>query len=148
MGWWSTSPLGGDEPLDALSELEDLLKVNELYPLEAIDDVTRKKVKRNWKWSKIANWLCGKSDNNGMYHISPVNAQVVVCLGMACGIKFTDFHKSEFIKLIDEDPWGQQDKERKLSMDALKEALLNYENGVPTFIDNPGVLETMLSNID
>ena len=148
MGWWSTSPLGGDQPLDTLCEIERLLGVKDLYPLESISARKRKKVQKNWDWNKVANWLCGKPDGAGMYHINHIDVQVLVCVGLACGVEFTDFHKSEFATIIDEDPWAQEDEERKRSMDALKEALLNYEEGVPTFVDNPGVLETMMADMD
>ena len=145
MGWWSTSVLGGDQPLDVLNEIERLLDVKDLYPLESISTRKRKKVQKNWDWKKVADWLCGKPNEKGMYHIDHIDVQVLVCVGLACGVKFSNFHKSEFSTIIDKDPWAKEDENRKQSMDALKEALLSYEEGVPTFVDNLGVIETIMA---
>jgi hypothetical protein len=146
MGWWSTSPLGGDEPLDLLYELEEVLGVDELYPLEDIDDLKRKRVQRNWDWEAVANWLFGDKDEDGEYLVEFIPSHLVVCVGLACGVEFTDYHKEFFTEMIDEDEWAKESEERKRSMDALKVALLNYEDGVPTFVDNPGVLEVMMED--
>lgn len=148
MGWWSTSPLGGDEPLDLLYDLEEVLGVKNLYPLEDISSRKRKKVQKNWDWAKVTDWLFGEQDEDGEYFVEFIPAHLVVCVGMACGVEFTEYHKEFFSEMIDEDGWAKEDEERKRSMDALKEALLNYEDGVPTFFRNPGVLKTMMVDMD
>ena len=148
MGWWSTSPLGGDEPLDLLYSLEEVIGVDELYPFEDIDDLKRKRIQRNWDWEKVTDWLFGEQDEDGEYFVEFMPAHLVACVGMACGVEFTDYHKEFFTEMADEDEWAREDEERKRSMDALKEALLNYEDGIPTFFRNPGVLEVMMADED
>lgn len=148
MGWWSTSPLGGDEPLDLLYDLEEVLGVKNLYPLEAISSRKRKKVQKNWDWEKVTDWLFGEPDNDGEYFVEFVSAHLVACVGMACGVEFTDYHKEFFTEMADKDEWSKESEERKRSMDTLKETLLNYEDGVPTFFRNPGVLEVMMTDMD
>ena len=148
MGWWSTSPLGGDQPLDTLCELEGVLGVSNLYPLEAISARKRKKVQKNWDWEEVSDWLFGEPEEDGSYIVEFIPAHVVVCVGLACGVEFTDYHKEFFTEMIDEDEWAKEDEERKRSMDALKEALLNYEEGIPTFVDNPGLIESLIEKVE
>ena len=134
MGWWSKNALGGDEPLDVLDIFaEEVLGVDELYPFEDIDELKRKRVQRNWDWEEVAEWLFGKPDKDGEYFVEFIPAQVVLCVGMACGVEFTEYHKEFFTEMLDEDGWAKEDEERKRFMDELKEALLAYEDGVPTF---------------
>lgn len=38
LGWWSTDVLGGDSSLDVLSDIELIIGVEDLYPLDAIAD--------------------------------------------------------------------------------------------------------------
>jgi hypothetical protein len=148
MGWWNTSVLGGDQPLDTICELEDILGVDELYPLEDIDDLKRKRVQRNWDWEKVSDWLFGEKEEDGNYIVNFIDAQVTACVGIACGVEFTDYHKEFFSEMIDEDPWAKEDEERKQSMNELKEALLAYEDGVPTFVENKGCIESLIEKIE
>lgn len=128
MGWWSTTVMGGDTPMDYMCDLEEVGGKN---PQKNI-----KKVIAHAK--KVA-----KSDDADSDYVG-IMRQVLGVFMIERGIKMSDDIREFILKGIESDDWATTDKERKAHMDAFYKQVKNFKGKAAT-VPYEGLFEKMLA---
>lgn len=133
MGWWSTTIMGGDTPLDYQSDLTDIISGGYLTgnditaaQLENMDEV--------FVNGKIESLVKNKDDRSIMY-------QVLVVMAMRVGAKLSSKLKLLAISNIRNDEWQFEDSERKEVIDNLIQTLNQYDGSIRVKVKSEGLFE-------
>jgi len=133
MGWWSTTIMGGDTPLDYQSDLTDIISGGYLTgnditaaQLENMDEV--------FVNGKIESLVKNKDDRSIMY-------QVLMVMAMRVGAKLSSKLKLLAISNIRNDEWQFEDSERKEVIDNLIQTLNQYDGSIRVKVKSEGLFE-------
>lgn len=133
MGWWSTTIMGGDTPLDYQGELTDIISGGYLTrnditaaQFENMDEV--------FVNGKIESLVKSKDDKSIMY-------QVLMVMAMRVGAKLSSKLKLLAISNIRNDEWQFEDSERKQAIDNLIQTLNQYDGSVRVDVKSEGLFE-------
>jgi len=133
MGWWSTTIMGGDTPLDYQSDLTDIISGGYLTgnditaaQLENMDEV--------FVNGKIESLVKNKDDRSIMY-------QVLMVMAMRVGAKLSSKLKLLAISNIRNDEWQFEDSERKEVIDNLIQTLNQYDGSIRVKVKSGGLFE-------
>jgi hypothetical protein len=135
MGWWDCGVLGGDPPLDAIADIEEVLGIEDLYPVGSIED--RDAVAARFGelgLGVVCDTVAGRGDRH-------VATQVVTVVAMAVGAPLGDFAQRAR-DAAESDPWAAQEPERRQVMDALVAAIDAYD-GTPSVVPSPGLFDVI-----
>ena len=133
MGWWSTTIMGGDTPLDYQSDLTDIISGGYLTrnditaaQLENMDEV--------FVNGKIESLVKNKDDRSIMY-------QVLMVMAMRVGAKLSSKLKLLAISNIRNDEWQFEDSSRKEAIDNLIQTLNQYDGSIRVKVKSEGLFE-------
>ena len=133
MGWWSTTIMGGDTPLDYQGDLTDIISGGYLTrnditaaQFENMDEV--------FVNGKIESLVKSKDDKSIMY-------QVLMVMAMRVGAKLSSKLKLLAISNIRNDEWQFEDSERKQAIDNLIQTLNQYDGSVRVDVKSEGLFE-------
>mgnify|MGYP003666204452 FL=1 len=133
MGWWSTTIMGGDTPLDYQSDLTDIISGGYLTgnditaaQFENMDEV--------FVNGKIESLVKNKDDRSIMY-------QVLMEMAMRVGAKLSSKLKLLAISNIRNDEWQFEDSERKEVIDNLIQTLNQYDGSIRVKVKSEGLFE-------
>ena len=133
MGWWSTTIMGGDTPLDYQGELTDIISGGYLTgnditaaQLENMDEV--------FVNGKIESLVKYKDCRSIMY-------QVLMVMAMRVGAKISSKLKLLAISNIRNDEWQFEDSERKEVIDNLIQTLNQYDGSIRVKVKSEGLFE-------
>jgi len=134
MGWWSTTIMGGDTPLDFKSTIFDLIGRDQFNDRGAKVRVPLEKAQSLFlkgKMDDILNrWGCGKPDEEFYREYKSIGFQVLAVLMMEYGCEIKPELKGLMREWISQDGWGKEDYERRGHVDDLLKKLDGY-NGSP-----------------
>jgi hypothetical protein len=143
MGWWGSGILEGDTPLDYLAEIEKILGVSDLYPLEGWDDKKRARVLIAVE--KLTDFDLGKICAGRRYE-SEVFVQTLACVIMASGAPMSKVFRDAAVKAGSDDGWMKEEgseSSRGTSIRNFMGAIREYEDGKPTVIDSKGLFQSI-----
>lgn len=133
MGWWSTTIMGGDTPLDYQGDLTDIISGGYLTgnditatQFENMDEV--------FVNGKIESLVKSKDDKSIMY-------QVLMVMAMRVGAKISSKLKLLAISNIRNDEWQFEDSERKEVIDNLIQTLNQYDGSIRVKVKSEGLFE-------
>lgn len=133
MGWWSTTIMGGDTPLDYQDDLTNIISGGYLTnnditaaQFENMDEV--------FVNGKIESLVKYKNDRIIMY-------QVLMVMAMRVGAKISSRLKILAISNIRNDEWQFEDSERKQAIDNLIQTLNQYDGSVRVAVKSEGLFE-------
>ena len=133
MGWWSTTIMGGDTPLDYQGELTDIISGGYLTnnditaaQFENMDEV--------FVNGKIESLVKYKDCRSIMY-------QVLMVMAMRVGAKISSKLKLLAISNIRNDEWQFEDSERKEVIDNLIQTLNQYDGSIRVKVKSEGLFE-------
>jgi len=133
MGWWSTTIMGGDTPLDYQGDLTDIISGGYLTnnditatQFENMDEV--------FVNGKIESLVKYKDSRSIMY-------QVLMVMAMRVGAKISSKLKLLAISNIRNDEWQFEEPERKQAIDNLIQTLNQYDGSVRVKVKSEGLFE-------
>ena len=133
MGWWSTTIMGGDTPLDYQGNLTDIISGGYLTnnditaaQFENMDEV--------FVNGKIESLVKCKDSRSIMY-------QVLMVMAMRVGAKISSKLKLLAISNIRNDEWQFEESERKQAIDNLIQTLNQYDGSVRVKVKSEGLFE-------
>lgn len=144
MGWWSSTIMGGDTPLDFEGSINDVVGLGyKPKASEIIKKLTEGQTKFiNGGIDDILNrWGCGKPDEEFYIDHKSIGFQVLAVMLMNEGIKINEELKALMLEWIPKDYWAGENEERKKHVDNLLENLNNYDPSNPVDIHSEGLLE-------
>jgi len=137
MGWWSTTIMGGDTPLDFECEFNERPETSTKKALGSITDIDK-------QIDEILNkWGCGKPGEDFYIDYKSIAFQVLAVQIMKHGASITEENKSLFIEWIKKDHWAEEREERKESIDNLIDTLTSYKGTIPVKIRSEGLFEVI-----
>jgi hypothetical protein len=159
MGWWSCTILGGDSPLDLLSEIEGIINYSykennndddffSLYPLSqmAKNDELRESIKNalirideNSAYyfdDKVKDWKLRNDDKSIFY-------QIICSIYMASGTPIEDDLLKNGIDAGKNDSWASESDERASYIDAYLDALKGYNHENPIYENTEGLFSKL-----
>lgn len=177
MGWFSTTIMGGDTPMDFISVISDVLKPHvdwtvildqddidndyyNLYPLKQFRDneAGRESVKHaiikldaDTPESFILSIPYLKElVNDSGYDSDYANIflQVACSLYMACGAPIPEALKEKTLEVVPNDEWAQDDKERRARIKAFLHTLSEYDNETPRFEQSEGLFQKVFEKLE
>ena len=123
MGWWSCTVCGGDEPLDYLGAMEDLIGLPS-YDVKTGEDKTYTLAQRrdavNNNIDKLVAYAERQLDD------SEISYQVLGVIIIGNGAKLTAKLRDRIVQAIKADEWAMENKERKVYMNAFKRQIKRY----------------------
>lgn len=144
MGWWSTTIMGGDTPLDFKSEIFDLINRDQFNDKGAKVRVPLEKVQSlflNGKMDDLLNrWGCGKPDEAFYREYKSIGFQVLAVLMMGYGCAIQPELKGLMREWILQDGWAKEDYERRGHVDDLLKKLDGY-NGSAVTVKSESLLQ-------
>lgn len=135
MGWWSTTIMGGDTPLDYQGDLTDIISGGYLTN----DDITAEQFENMdevFLNGKIESLVKSKDNKSIMY-------QVLMVMAMRVGAKISSRLKLLAISNIRNDEWQFEDLERKQAIDNLIETLNQYDGSIRVDVKSEGLFEVI-----
>lgn len=144
MGWWSTTIMGGDTPLDFKSDFYDKAGVDQFSPLTPKDKEALSGLQDHFVGSGMDDllntWGCGES--NGEFYIDhkSIGFQVLAVILMSVGTEIKPEMKALMLEWIPQDEWAKEDSERKGHIDKLLKTLNEY-TGEPTTVPEKGLFD-------
>ena len=133
MGWWSTTIMGGDTPLDYQGDLTDIISGGYLTN----DDITAKQFENMdevFLNGKIESLVKSKDNKSIMY-------QVLMVMAMRVGAKISSKLKLFAIGNIRNDEWQFEDSSRKEAIDNLIQTLNQYDGSIRVDVKSEGLFE-------
>lgn len=144
MGWWSTTIMGGDTPLDFKSEIFEVIDRDQFKDTGAKVRVPLEKSQSlflNGKIDDIMNrWGCGKPDETFYKEYKSIGFQVLTVLMMGYGCKIQPELKALMREWILQDGWAKEDNERQGNIDDLIKKLDSY-NGSAIAVKSESLLQ-------
>lgn len=159
MGWWSTTIMGGDEPLDHLAMIRDIIlektdiTLNEdrergfdgsLYPLEALADYPDEVGKLRQAFESSLDELMAMH----RYGDEGILLQVIGSVAMALGADLPARVREQIIKASQDDESARGNAERKSHIDAFVEALKDHVPGKQWFEGTEGLFDRMAKMLE
>jgi hypothetical protein len=144
MGWWSADIFGGDTPLDEVYELEQMIGVEDIYPIERWDDdvleaVTQGLFKcRDSLAHKMEKGLAEGSSYGAVF------AQIVGAIWMATGLPMPDEIRAATLRGCDDDEWMREEgtlSERGRIITAFRETVEQYDGIQRVITKTKGLFE-------
>lgn len=139
MGWWSTTIMGGDTPLDFKSEFYDVIKMDQFKDKgpkvkKAFEDAQKQFI--DGEVDNIMNrWGCGKPNEEFYIDHKSIGFQVLAVLMMENGCEIDPALKALMLEWIPKDAWAQEDNERKRRVNDLLKKVNGYKGQHTTVID-------------
>ena len=123
MGWWSEDILGGDGPLDTIAEIEDILEIEDLYPLDAVEEKSKVAQAIEEKTEQLVE-LMDKSDH--------IYSEVLAVVIMSMGAKMDHRIKTAALQAAQsenpvQDGWGNPEA-RQTVLDEFCDLVEKYDN--------------------
>lgn len=140
MGWWSETILGGDTPLDILSDFEAILRVQKLYPLGDLSDEKKAQVRQviDAEIDCLVNYVRGEEDS------PEIAAQVLAVLVMTVGGKMSDEQRELFLQAGLMDDWSYESRQREEQINIYLDTVKAYVPGTPSILPNGTLMEAMV----
>jgi hypothetical protein len=144
MGWWSSTIMGGDSPLDFKSSYFNSLDMDEFdtpkkivgKTLEERQDFFIKGVRET-----VDRWGCGKAGEDYHNNKMSIGYQVAAVIMMENGVKIKPELKEIMLEWIPQDEWAGEDKERKGYVNNLIESLKSYDGSKEVNTTSKGLFE-------
>jgi hypothetical protein len=157
MGWWSTTIMGGDTPLDfkdtfyGMAGIEPSYSDNPTSKEELpglVESLTERFIHDDGiRMKEILNkWGCGKPGSDYFNDHLSIGYQVLAVMYITSGAKLDESLKNLMLKWIPEDAWSNKDDERRGHITNLTESLKNYDGSEKISITSEGLFEVMLKN--
>ena len=152
MGWWATTIMGGDTPLDFEDEFFELVGIKKSYednptPESDLPDLIFKfnKIFLNNKMIEIAKrWIGykkGKYMEDELNNMISIGYQVLAYIFMTNGVKLDNDLKVKMLKWIPKDNWELSNLEREKNIKELIEKLTKYDGSVKIVLSNQNLLD-------
>jgi hypothetical protein len=147
MGWWSTTIMGGDTPLDFKSTIFEIIDRDQFkdtgkkvrVPLESSQDLFI-----NGKMDDILKgWGCGKTNSAFYINYKSIGFQVLAVLMMGYGCQIKPELKGLMREWILKDDWAQEDQERNTHVKDLLDKLEAY-NGSAVAVKSESLLQKFM----
>ena len=139
MGWWSTSIMGGDTPLDFEDSFFDICKVNKFPESGKMNELSKE---------DFANHLDEMLTIVHKYdYEKEIGYQVLAVLMLKAGAFISGDLKDFMMQACENDEWAQESEERKIETDGLYNALLSYDNEHPIIIKSKGLFEVIAEKL-
>jgi len=139
MGWWSTSIMGGDTPLDFEDEFFHACNV-EKFPEEGGKAELSKEDIAN-HLNEMLEYIHKTGDDQN------IGYQVLAVLMLKAGAFISGDLQDFMMQACENDEWSQESDERKLATDGLINALASYDNEHPIIIKSKGLFEVMFDKL-
>lgn len=160
MGWWSATIMGGDRPLDIISDFEDIiLKAN------------KKELKKLWKEQRLQedfndedttqfnNTHLDKAlpelikhintlENDEYYDDHAIGGEVLGVIIMEYQAKMSTKTRNLILKCCDEDEWAKNNPERKQYVDDLRQKITAYDGKESVFVEQEGLFDAITKKLD
>jgi hypothetical protein len=137
MGWWSTTIMGGDTPLDFEAVFYRLLGI-EMYPKNSSKQKKIPKAKLEKAQDKIVRKI--KSMEKDGWD-SEIGFQAMGVVMMEAGAKISDKNKKLILNAAKKDSWAKEDKGRRKHINSFVLALQSYDGTEPVIITSEGLFE-------
>tara|TARA_R110002126_G_scaffold150357_1_gene296543 strand:- start:456 stop:908 length:453 start_codon:yes stop_codon:yes gene_type:complete len=134
MGWWSTTIMGGDTPLDYQGELTDIISGGYLTRRNDITAAQLENMDEVFVNGKIESLVKYKDCRSIMY-------QVLMVMAMRVGAKISSKLKLLAISNIRNDEWQFEDSSRKEAIDNLIQTLNQYDGSIRVTVKSEGLFE-------
>jgi len=131
MGWWSCDPMGGDPPLDVLGKIENVTGVEDLYPLDQLEQSQVSALRAALNEDVTTRLLVEFAGDDA---IAP---QVLALVVMAVGGEMGWELREAAVKSAAEDAWAQENSERRAEMDKLIATISQYQGQPLTVAHRP-----------
>lgn len=144
MGWWSTTIMSGDDPLDGEGWIMNEIGIKYEFESGSYDSVQSKKrleVEQENILAKI-----DKEIENGYYESNFIYKQVLGVLLMRYGCSIKQNVKEQIIEAANSDTWSSGNLERKKHLDEFVNTLNEYE-GEPTEITSEGLFQKIAQHL-
>jgi hypothetical protein len=139
MGWWSTTIMGGDSPLD----FEDAFYG--ICQFEKWDDSKQVPIPAEVLMSHLPQILDRIEENRDWKWELQIGYQVLGVMLMKAGCEISPGLKGKIIQSALEDEWAQGDGERMRHCQKFAKQIQSYE-GSPTKVDQEGLFEVFLKH--
>lgn len=139
MGWWSTSIMGGDTPLDFEDEFFGICKVEKFPEEGGMASLTKEDIANHLDemLEVVHKW---KSEQN-------IGYQVLAVTMLKAGAFISGDLRDFMMQACENDEWAQESDERKVATDGLFNALASYDNEHPIIIKSQGLFEVMIDKL-
>lgn len=152
MGWWSTTIMGGDTPLDFKDTFEEMAGIEPSYSDTPTPDSEKKVLIEsltdtflNGGMNDVLNrWGCGEPNSDYYRDKKSIGYQVLAVMYMEVGAEMGDELKGYMLDWIPQDEWAQEDEDRRGHIDNLIDALSKYSGSDPVQVKREGLLETLV----
>ena len=139
MGWWSEDIFGGDAPLDEICKIEDILGIDDIYPLSLLSKSKKKLIAQAIdKKNDLLIEHISKEDS-----MSHVLAAVIVSVGAKLDHRIK---KAALAELEAEDPvsdgWSNPEKRENVIEEFC--GIIEAYDGVPTTLTHHSLVDKMI----
>jgi hypothetical protein len=139
MGWWSTSIMGGDTPLDFEDDFFDICKVEKFPEGGGMATLTKEDFTNHLdKMLECIHKYKGEEN---------IGYQVLAVLMLKAGAFISGDLRDFMMQACENDEWAQENEERKVETDGLFNALASYDNEHPIIIKSKGLFEVMAEKL-
>ena len=146
MGWWSTTIMGGDDPLDGEGFIMDFIGVEFNYGEGESYDPAKAKEGLEFQQKEFLIEIDKHVKNGSFYESNYIYKQVLGVLLMRYGCIIQDEVKDEVIQAATKDGWAQEDKERLGHINAFISAIESY-TGNPTEVKQEGLFQKIVEHL-
>tara|TARA_Y100000389_G_C16980480_1_gene280029 strand:- start:14 stop:481 length:468 start_codon:yes stop_codon:yes gene_type:complete len=154
MGWWSTTIMGGDTPLDFKDTFNSIAGINPSYSKnptsedelpKLIESLTEEFL--DGRMNKILKkWGCGRVGSDYYNDKLSIGYQVLAVMYITSGAKLDESLKDIMLKWIPRDVWATEDTDRKSHITNLTESLKNYDGSDKIVVLSEGLFEVIQKN--
>jgi hypothetical protein len=139
MGWWSTSIMGGDTPLDFEDDFFGICKVEKFPEGGGMATLTKEDFTNHLdKMLECIHKYKGEEN---------IGYQVLAVLMLKAGAFISGDLRDFMMQACENDEWAQENEERKVETDGLFNALASYDNEHPIIIKSKGLFEVMAEKL-
>ncbi len=141
MGWWSETILGGDEPLDELGTISDIIGIENLYPIGRWKEDFRSGTRQALEKGMPA--LVAEAEKREQDCYATIYVQVLATVCMAAGATIPDRLLEMAREAGADDTWAKTDSDRAACIENYLKALDDYRPGEPRVLAEEGLFEAM-----
>jgi hypothetical protein len=135
MGWWSTTIMGGDTPLDFEGRIYEALGI-EMFGKRGYNEIPKKKFEDKQNDVVKAIEELGKKGWDVQ-----IGLQTLGVMMMKSGAKINRKNKPLIIDAAESDEWAKEDKERRKHVNNFVTALRSFTGKKKVLITNEGLFE-------
>jgi hypothetical protein len=145
MGWWSTTIMGGDTPLDYEDLIYDICGV-EKWPEGLKNMGVIDKDLFEMKLPRILEEYSTLKNTRMTDHVA-IAYQVLGAMMMERGFRMHDDLKKTILDASATDEWADQDDDRRKNVDGFEEAIKKYD-GTPIKLKSKGLFEVIAEKLN